>query len=287
MELQKLRYFHTVATFRHVTRAAESISIAQPALTQAIRSLENELGVQLLVKRGRNIDLTEYGEYLKARLDRLLPELDAIPAELARMKEESKETVKLNILAASTFVLSAIVRYREIHPDVLFAFSQNEEKYDCDIVITTDGRSRMMREKPLCRYEKEEQIYLAVPRTSRHAQKEAIALASVRDEGFVMLSSSRLFGAICERLCANAGFYPKLLFASDSPTAVQNLISTGTGVAFWPEYSWGKLNNENVVLLPISDCDARRDLIVELYERVPHSLHAEEFYRFLCGEIAG
>ena len=144
-----------------------------------------------------------------------------------------------------------------------------------------------MREKPLCRYEKEEQIYLAVPRTSRHAQKEAIALASVRDEGFVMLSSSRLFGAICERLCANAGFYPKLLFASDSPTAVQNLISTGTGVAFWPEYSWGKLNNENVVLLPISDCDARRDLIVELYERVPHSLHAEEFYRFLCGEIAG
>ena len=189
MELQKLRYFHTVATFRHVTRAAESISIAQPALTQAIRSLENELGVKLLIKRGRNIDLTEYGEYLKTRLDRLLPELDAIPAELARMKEESKETVKLNILAASTFVLSAIVRYREKHPDVLFAFSQNEEKYDCDIVITTDGRSRMMREKPLCRYEKEEQIYLAVPRTSRHAQKEAIALASVRDEGFVMLSN--------------------------------------------------------------------------------------------------
>lgn len=287
MELQKLRYFHTVATFRHVTRAAESISIAQPALTQAIRSLENELGVQLLRKRGRNIELTEYGEYLKARLDRLLPELDAIPAELSRMKEESTDTVKMNILAASTFVLGAIVRYREAHPDVMFAFSQNEEKNECDIVITTDGSERVTREKPLRRYEKEEKIYLAVPRSSCHARERSIALASVRDEGFVMLSSSRLFGAICERLCASAGFYPRLLFASDSPTAVQNLISTGTGVAFWPEHSWGKLNNENVVLLPISDCDARRELIVELYERTPHSLHAEDFYRFLCDEIAG
>ena len=73
MDLTKLRYFHEVAKEQHVTRASEKIAIAQPALTQAIKALERELDVPLLEKQGRNIVLTEYGQYLKNRLDILLP----------------------------------------------------------------------------------------------------------------------------------------------------------------------------------------------------------------------
>lgn len=287
MELQKLRYFHTVATLRHVTRAAEAISIAQPALTQAIRSLESELGVKLLRKCGRNIELTEYGEYLKERLDSLLPELDAIPLELARMKDAATETVKLNILAASTLVINTIVRYRAENPNAVFAFEQNEQRSGCDIVISTDGAAHKPSEHPVRCCRKEERIYLAVPRDSRYASAPSISLPSVRDEGFVMLSSSRLFGVICEKFCADAGFRPKILFESDSPTAVQNIIGTGTGVAFWPEYSWGECKNESVVLLPISEPDCRRELVVELYERTPRSLYAEDFYRFFLQTLEG
>ena len=58
MELQKLKYFQVVAKYQHMTKAAERICIAQPALTQAMRSLEDELGVKLFAKKGRNIVLT-------------------------------------------------------------------------------------------------------------------------------------------------------------------------------------------------------------------------------------
>ena len=139
MELQKLRYFYTVAKFQHMTKAAEYIKIAQPALTQAIRSLENELGVALFVKRGRNIFLTEFGEHLMKRLDTLLPDIDSIPLEIEQMKNQVNKTVKLNILAASTFVINAIVNYRKDHPDVIFDFEQSALKYDCDIIISTNG----------------------------------------------------------------------------------------------------------------------------------------------------
>ena len=82
-----------------------------------------------------------------------------------------------------------------------------------------------------------------------------------------------------------AGFYPKILFESDSPGAVQNIISTGTGIAFWPEYSWGSLAIQDIVLLPITNPVCKRELIIELHERTPSSQYAEDFFDFLVDQI--
>ena len=65
MELTQLKYFYAVAKNLHVTKTAEQLHIAQPALTQAVRRLEKELGHPLFASKGRNIVLTEYGKYLK------------------------------------------------------------------------------------------------------------------------------------------------------------------------------------------------------------------------------
>ena len=100
MELTKLRYFYEVAKYGHVTKAAEEIHIAQPALTKAIKLLEEELGVPLFYKKGRNVYLTVYGEYLKGRVESILRRVDAIPAEIEILKGEQNHTVRLNVLAA-------------------------------------------------------------------------------------------------------------------------------------------------------------------------------------------
>ena len=63
MELTQLRYFLKVAELQHITRAAEELYIAQPALTQTIHRLENELEVPLFSAKGRNIVLTKYGHF--------------------------------------------------------------------------------------------------------------------------------------------------------------------------------------------------------------------------------
>ncbi len=285
MELQKLKYFHTAAKLQHITKAAEVLCIAQPALTQAIKSLEKELGVPLFARQGRNIVLTECGKFLKSRLDTILPELDGLPAEIEQMKNRESSTVRINILAASTFVIDAIVNYRKMHPDVVFDLEQNAQTRACDIVVTINVTPSSANKGCKKRYVKEERIYLAVPRNSPYADRTAIDLKEVRDDGFVMLSNSRLFGVICNTFCSIAGFVPKILFESDSPAAVQNIISTGTGIAFWPEYSFGKGRNENVVLLPISSPVCQRQLIFELHDRTPTSQYAENFYEFLLKQI--
>ena len=85
MELTQLKYFYAVAENLHVTKTAEQLHIAQPALTQSIRRLENELGYPLFAAKGRNIILTEYGRYLKEQLAPLLRQLDSLPMSWKRL----------------------------------------------------------------------------------------------------------------------------------------------------------------------------------------------------------
>ena len=54
------------------------------------------------------------------------------------LKQVANKTIKLNILAASTFVINTIMKYKKTNPDVIFDFEQNELKSDCDIIITTN-----------------------------------------------------------------------------------------------------------------------------------------------------
>ncbi len=285
MELQKLRYFYTVAKFQHMTKAAEYMCIAQPALSQAIKSLEQELSVELFSKKGRNIVLTPYGEYLYQRLETILPEIDSIPAELQRMKGEATKTVRLNILAASAFVIDSIVKYRKINPDVVFDYEQSEQKADCNIVIYTNGLNLSSTNTKVSDYIKRENIYLAVPRESEYSKRDCVDLSDMKGEGFIMLSSARLFGALCNDYCRDAGFYPKVLFESDSRTAVQNIVSTGAGVAFWPEHSWGDVDTEKVSLLSINKPKCHRDIVIELHSTFPESEYAKDFYDFLINRI--
>ncbi len=280
MELAKLRYFYEVAKLGHVTKAAEKIHIAQPALTKAIKQLEEELGVPLFYKKGRNILLTAYGEYLQNKLEGILPQIDTVPAELARLKQQQRNTVKLNVLAASTVVTDAVVGYKKKHPEVIFQLIQNETETDCDVSVSMQSAETCGLPFFIEKCVMAENIYLAVPKTSPYASRTAIALREVKDEGFVQLFGSRAFRSICDKFCAYADFKPNISFESDSPVAVRNIIGAHAGVGFWPEYSWGKVSSD-IALLPISEPICQRELVLGLHESPTPSAVAEDFYRYL------
>src|SRR5690606_7036629 len=77
MNLYHLRYFVTLAHLEHYTKAAEILCITQPSLSYAITSLENELGVKLFEKDGRNVSLTKYGSTFLIDVKHALDILDS------------------------------------------------------------------------------------------------------------------------------------------------------------------------------------------------------------------
>src|SRR3989440_6821993 len=82
MELRQLRYCVAVADHLHFTRAAAALHVAQPALSQQIRRLEAELGLELFARTSRSVALTEAGEAVVARARRILAEADPIAEDV-------------------------------------------------------------------------------------------------------------------------------------------------------------------------------------------------------------
>ncbi|MGN1194419.1 MAG: LysR family transcriptional regulator [Acutalibacteraceae bacterium] len=279
MELTQIRYFLAVAESQHITKSAQKLHIAQPALSQSIHRLEKELRVPLFVSKGRNIVLTEYGKYLKQKLEPLMSELDSIPGQLQTMAKLESDTVHLNVLAASTLVTEAIIEYKKKRSEVNFQVLQSSSDQLYDIGIRTKLFYQLDKESDnifVCT----EKIYLAVPSSHKLAAKNSIRLLEAADEGFISLMGSRQLRWICDRYCQHAGFSPKIIFESDSPAAVRNMIAANMGVGFWPEFTWGKLETDRVKLIEIEEPLCRRDIIIDYKLNKTDSSTVVDFFDF-------
>ena len=85
MELRQLEYFAAVARHGQFTRASRALSVAQPAVSQQIKRLEAELGLELLRRTTRHVELTDAGELLLDRANRALGEIEAARQELSEI----------------------------------------------------------------------------------------------------------------------------------------------------------------------------------------------------------
>ena len=278
MELLQLRYFHEVAQTQHMTNSAKRLGVAQPALTQAIRRLEGELDAKLFERVGRNIRLTPCGEALEDKVAPLLAAFDEIPSAIAQAKGQERNTVRIDVEAATTMTVDAIAAFRATVPQAAFVINQanNEARWDVRVRTEAHGGAAMpdTRTSEVFR----ERICLAVPKAQ--ANGEPIRLADFAGAPFVCLAGTRGFRGVCDELCLKAGFAPNVVFESDSPDVVRKFIALGLGVGFWPERSWGVLEGSEVVLAPIADAGFERDIVVETAKH-PLGQKAAEFHAFL------
>jgi DNA-binding transcriptional LysR family regulator len=280
MEITQMRYFLEVATSQHMTRSAEKLHIAQPALSQSIHRLEKELGVKLFVSKGRNIVLTEYGKYLKSQLEPIIGKIDELPHALQKMANINNNVIHLSVLAGSTLITDAIIDYESNHDDINFQLIQNSKSDIFDIQITTEmfyQLSDNVTNQFIC----PEKIFLAVPNNEKYKNVNSISLSEVADEGFISLLGSKQFRYICDKFCHQAGIEPNIIFESDSPAAVKNMIAANLGIGFWPEFTWGKIDNDKVKLLEIIEPKCSRDIVITADKVQLDNPNVKEFFEFL------
>lgn len=278
MELLQLRYFHEVAQTQHMTNSAKRLGVAQPALTQAIRRLEGELDAKLFERVGRNIRLTPCGEALEDKVAPLLAAFDEIPSAIAQAKGQERNTVRIDVEAATTMTVDAIAAFRATVPQTAFVINQANSEARWDVRVRTEAHGGAAMPDARTSEVFRERICLAVPKAQ--ANGEPIRLADFAGAPFVCLAGTRGFRGVCDELCLKTGFAPNVVFESDSPDVVRKFIALGLGVGFWPERSWGALEGSEVVLAPIADAGFERDIVVETAKH-PLGQKAAEFHAFL------
>ena len=245
MELRHLRYFVAVAEELHFTRAAARLNIAQPPLSQQIRALEAELGVQLFVRTRRSVVLTDAGQALLLRSRELLAATQALPQQLQRVARG--ETGLLRIGFSSTLPLTKVLRdvvadHRRTHPDVALNLremhsalqfeSLRRGELDVGLVRYNEGVPQgitltLLRRDPL---------RLVVPGAHRLAHRKSVSIADCRDEAFIGFpgDAGTGTGPLLKRLCAQAGFEPRIAQEAREATTQIGLVAAGLGIAVLP-----------------------------------------------------
>ena len=258
MELLQLRYFQVVARLEHMTRAAEELAIAQPALSQTIARLEAELGVSLFERVGRGIRLNACGKAFARRVEQVFLELAQGQREIAALTEGREGQVDLALSVATHVLPDLLSAFRQKHPGIRFRLSQHE--------VTTIAQELSRGTYDLCITSPPlqqagvssialltEDIRLAVPTWHPLAQYTQIRLQEVAAEAFICLRPEHSLRQLTDRLCQQAGFRPQIVFESDEPAVIRGLIKAGLGIAFVPAISWHGSIGEAVTEIPIAE----------------------------------
>jgi DNA-binding transcriptional LysR family regulator len=259
IENRHFRYFLEVAETLHITRAAELLHIAQPALTQNIQQLEEELGVKLFHRKGRTLSLTEAGRVLKEEAALSLKAFHG--AQMAARRAERGEMGRIVIGFQSTAGFGLMPqlfrklrhRFPGIHVSLreLGAEAQKHalRQGEIDVAIAyalPDGDFG-------CHELPEECAFVALPASHPLAEKESIALKEIADEVFVIPSievAEIVFRALLSE-CAENGFQPEIQDVSTSATAL-GLVAVGFGIGIVPE-SVTCVGRPSVVFRPIRE----------------------------------
>lgn len=259
MEIQQLRYFLVAARYQHVTKAAEEIHIAQPALSQIIKRLESEVGTSLFEKNGRNITLTPEGKILQEEALKILKTIDELPIVLQQKKAERDKTIKIKVSAATSWLMPAIIAYKKTHPDVNIDFIRNDDMRDCDFLITTSTQNAKYAGESFI---VDEEILLAVSKDRAKNMPDKVKLSDLKGDVFLITDKSKPFFRICEEYCLKSGFAPNVIFECDSQTVIFDLVSADLGVAFCPTFSWGKIDQNRISLIPFDKKCFRKIILI-------------------------
>ena len=243
MELRHLRYFVAVAETCHFGRAAERLHMAQPALSQAIRQLEGQLGAPLCTRTPRHVALTPAGEYLLDEARRILASLDAAGAGVQRIAEGRRGLVRVGFTGAAVFSqLPRVARTLERDlPEVALEVQADQLTPQlCDGLREGSIDLAVLRPPAtgdgiVVRTIAVEPLVLALPADHHLVGAPEISVADLRSEGFVLYSTpdSAVNEAIL-RVCREAGFTPRREHVAPGTVVLLALVAAGLGIGLVP-----------------------------------------------------
>jgi DNA-binding transcriptional LysR family regulator len=243
VELRHLRYFAAVAETCHFGLAAERLHIAQPALSQAVRQLEAELGTPLFVRTTRHVSLTPAGEFLRGEAQRVLGAVEYGVRGVRQIADGRLGLVRIGLTGTAAFthlprIARAVKRELpgvalEIHADLLTpAQCDGLRNGSLDLGIL---RPPVTGDRLTSRTIEVEPLVLAVPVDHRLAAEPVVAVTDLRTEGFVVYAArdSAVNDAV-RRTCQDAGFAPRREHEAPGTAVLLALVAAGLGVALVP-----------------------------------------------------
>lgn len=266
MELRQIKYFIEVANREHVTEAADALHVAQSAVSRQIVNLEEELGVSLFIREGRNVKLTPIGAVFLQHMKQAVKMMDDAKREVEEYMDPEKGTIHIGFpssLAGYTLP-TAISAFRERFPQAKFQLNQGSYTYLIDGVVKGDFNMALIG--PVPRKEKKikgkilftEKIKALLPHSHPLAGERLLKLSDLREDSFILFPNGYILREIIVNACSQLGFEPKVAFEGKDIDAIKGLVSAGLGVTLIPEITLIDSLPRSTVKIPIIEPDVTR-----------------------------
>jgi DNA-binding transcriptional LysR family regulator len=297
MELRHIRYFVAVAEEGHVTRAAERLGIQQPPLSQQIRALEDELGVQLFRRKPRGVELTDAGTAFLQHATSILAQVDQALASTRRTARGEQGRLVVGFTSSAPFnpfVPRVIRTFRERAPLVALALEESgsadlvqrlrREEIDVAIIRSRVADASGLEIKTILN----EEMLVALPtghefaKGSSKKRKAPLQIGSLAKETFVLYKrpgGPGLYDTIIAA-CRDAGFSPRVSQEAPRIISTLNLVAAGLGVSIVPASLQG-FQMEGVVYRRLTGSAHLRAPLILACRRGENSAAVERFVQLV------
>ena len=260
MEMHQIRYFLAAAKTLSFTRAAELCHVTQPALTAAVKKLENRLGNPLFHREGRRLVLTEFGRRMQPHLSQILERAEAAEGVARSFRLLHQVPVRLGLMrtVGPMRLAGFLAAFEKNFPGIEVAVHEgsaqdladrlDSDELDAAILNPLDG-FESYRTEPLYA----ERYMVLLPPEHRFAAREAVRLAELSDEPYVDRLACEMREMVM-RVCADRGVRLHARFRTEREDWVQAMVGARLGFAFMPEFS-------------VTDAGAARPLVDPAVER--------------------
>ncbi|HBQ5787797.1 TPA: LysR family transcriptional regulator [Klebsiella pneumoniae subsp. pneumoniae] len=252
MSLRALRHFVVVAEELHMHRAAERLHIAQPALSQQIKQLEQRLGVVLFSRANRRLTLTAAGEAFLHKTRLALEMADQAVLDAQRTARGEQGRLHLGYVSSAMYdskLPGLLRRLRADWPGIELSLVQGDVQMLYEALLDLRLDIAIIRAPLAC--------------------VGALNLASLRTDNWISLDDPQGTGLeqVFMDACRVAGFTPQVAQRINDVTSMISLVSAGVGVALVP-LSARALRLDNVVYIDLQDRLAESELSMVYHRHI-------------------
>ncbi|MFG1948551.1 LysR family transcriptional regulator [Nonomuraea sp. NPDC048826] len=268
MTLAQLRILRAVARIGSMTRAAEELGTTQSAVSHALRALESELGVPLLVRGNHGVSLTAAGRAVCRRATLILAQVEALEREAAAAREQERGSLRVGAIpSANVRLLPPVLRrFGDAHPRVRLTVMEGSddevlewlETGAADIVTVSAGPGAALPAGPVTRPLAEDRMLAVLPAGHELGTRPGVRVAELARHPFIMSTGG------CEplitALAGAAGVGLKCHYRVRDVTSILAMVAEGLGVSIIPELSLPG-HREGVHVVPLDPAAGRTVLL--------------------------
>lgn len=293
MDLRTLTYFFEIVKVHNISKAAENLHMSQPPLSRQMQLLEEELGVQLLIRGKRKITLTQEGEFLRDRAEQLIALANKTVEQINSIGNKVTGKIYLGSIESISVgvVPKWITGFRELYPEVEFDWWSGNSNdvldrleqglVDIAIVRTPCNKDKF---KAISLYKEPWMIYIHKESTLAKEAGETISLEKLKDIPLIIPSIKTRAKEIRDWF-RKKDMEPSICCEISPAMNALSLVEEKMGAAILPESAKRAASDKGIITKKIINPDMESEIIIAYNRNTALSYTVEKFISFVCDSV--